>query len=140
MNKKLLQSLRKTAAQADAARPTLNNYFNHLMAKAAAEQEQGVRIEAASNNKMPSSASAEGMEERNGGYGHTDEGLDKRQAVGPKTQTVSPVRTTSAGSHITTETDGMPDVSLKSAAQKTAALSFLRQDSLRRQLKAAAAR
>jgi hypothetical protein len=131
VNEKLAAAVQKQIQTQQDSQPTLGNYLN-LLAKHAATVDQGdVQLSRASDNRVPSSASAEGMEDRNQGYGQQAEDLDKSKGVGGGKET-GQVRLATGKQNLTSEMEGTPDLSLA----KQAGLKFLRVDSLKRRLAA----
>jgi len=133
MNQKMAAAIQSQLKHAEQTVPTLGNYLN-LLAKHAAsvEQSEGVVETHASSNKVPSSASAQGMEDRNQGYGTTSQDLDKAKGVEEDSaDETGQVHLAKGKKTITTEDSGMPSLAL---GDKNAALKFLRTDSLKRRL------
>jgi hypothetical protein len=131
MNQKLASSIQARLHAAETQRPTLGNYFA-LLAKHAATVDQGSVTEVrGSDNRVPSSASAQGMEARNQDYGQSAEDLDQAKGVEVSgAKETGQVHLALGKKTITSETEGVPNLSLG----KSAALQFLRVDSLRRKL------
>ena len=130
MNQKMAAAIKTQLQHAEQSTPTLGNYLN-LLAKHAASVDQGaVKEERASENKMPSSASAQGMEDRNQGYGRNAKDLDDAKGCQGGEET-GQVHLAKGKKTITTEDSGMPSLAL---GDKNAALKFLRTDSLKRRL------
>ena len=136
MNQKMAAAIQSQLKHAEQTVPTLGNYLN-LLAKHAAsvEQSEGVVETHASSNKVPSSASAQGMEDRNQGYGRNAKDLDDAKGCQGGEET-GQVHLAKGKKTITTEDSGMPSLAL---GDKNAALKFLRTDSLKRRLVAAQA-
>jgi len=136
MEQKLANALRTQLTNAQTTAPTLGNYLNLLAKHAAAVEQDGVTEVRDGDNKVPSSASAQGMEDRNQGYGQNAEDLDKAKGVEvANAKETGQVHLAKGDKTITSENEGMPDLSLG----KSAALHFLRVGSLRRRLSAVGA-
>jgi len=78
-------------------------------------EDQGVTQEHASVAGGPSSATSDGMEERNEGFGKEPEDTDYEKAEEAAQETGKPQVETS-GANVTSEPEGMPDLSLPKAA------------------------
>lgn len=107
----------------------LRNAEGHGLAKDAA-QTQGVAQEAKSGAGTPSSNKSEGMEDKNKEYGKGEVKLDDDPSKGKSAQSTGATVNNSAGAHITTEASGMPDLSLKNAGDRQAALKDIIQKHL----------
>jgi hypothetical protein len=108
METKLINAIQKKAGAADRS---LNGYFDYLLDKTA--EDNGVVISRASNNTKPSAGSVPGMEDRNLDYGKGT--TDNTEPDGKGTETGKVIETHD-GQNLTSEGQGMPDLSLPKTA------------------------
>lgn len=114
MNDRLLQGIQKTAGAAKAA-SSVGGYLNQVFTKKA-EATDTTEVTRKSENTTPSSSTSDGMEDRNKTYGKGSEDTDFEKKT--KGQETGKVKNRAADKNVTTEAEGIPADSEKTAAQK----------------------
>lgn len=120
--------LQKEAGVRLSVNPLADMLHNKLASTT--EQSHGVSQTRKSDNASakPSSNSSKGMEDKNDGYGKSDKKLDDDPSK-DGAQSTGAVQVAHAGTNVTTEHEGMKDLSIPHH-EKKAALHFLRSTSV----------